>query len=97
MNNDSLKRSAVKFQAQKMTDYNGSTIKWHSWKKKTRVTIGTAGLLQILDNEDYTKKNAIDNQTVFHMLQAATVKGYAAHLVINMNLQGMDTWRITNL
>ena len=81
MNNDSLKKSAVKLQAQKMTNYKGSAIKWHSWKKKTRAMTGTAGLLQILDNEDYAKKNEIDNQTVFHMLQATTVKGYAAHLV----------------
>ena len=43
--------------------------------------MGTAGLLQILDSKEYSQKHAVDNQTVFHMLQAATVEGYAAHLV----------------
>ena len=81
INNEALKRSAVKLQAQKMTDYNGSAIKWHSWKKRTRATMGTAGMLQILDSVDYAEKHEIDNQTIFHMLQAATVEGYAAHLV----------------
>ena len=78
---ESLKRSAVKLQAQKMTDYNGSAIKWHSWKKITRATMGTAGMLEILDSADYVEKHEIDNQTVFHMLHEATVEGYAAHLV----------------
>ena len=45
--------------------------------------MGTAGMPEILDCADYAENYEIDNQIVFHMLQAATVEGYAAHLVDN--------------
>ena len=54
--NEALKRSNVKLQAQSITGFDGSAIKWHTWKKKTRAAIGTAGLLKILDDEDYANK-----------------------------------------
>ena len=79
--NSALKRSNVKLQAQHVSAFNGEPIKWRSWKKRTRVAIGTAGMLKILDNPSYAKKNVIDNETVFHLLQVATTDGSAAHLV----------------
>lgn len=79
--NEALKRSNVKLQAQSITPFDGSAIKWHTWKKKTRAAIGTAGLLKIFDDEDYANRNSADNETVFHLLQVATSDGNAAHLV----------------
>ena len=79
--NESLKRSNVKLQAQQVTSFNGNALNWRSLKKKTRAAIGTAGLLNILDDEAYAKKNPIDNETVFHILQVATSDGSASHLV----------------
>lgn len=37
-------------------------------------------MLNIIDDEQYAAKNLLDNETVFHMLQVATVDG-SAHLV----------------
>ena len=79
--NSELKRSNVKLQAQQVSAFNGSAIKWRTWKKRTRAAIGTAGLLEILDSADYASKNKVDNETVFHLLQVATADGNAAHLV----------------
>jgi len=79
--NDLLKRSNVKLQAQKITSYDGNSIKWHSWNKKMKAAVGTAGLLRILESEPYAKSNAMDNETIFHLLQVATADGHAAHLV----------------
>ena len=79
--NESLKRSNVKLQAQNVADFNGSALKWHTWKKKTRAVIGTAGMLRVIDSREYSKKNPVDNETVFHLLQVATSDGNAAHLV----------------
>ena len=79
--NSELKRSNVKLQAQQVSSFNGNAIKWRTWKKRTRAAIGTAGMLQILDSADYSTKNRIDNETVFHLLQVATADGNAAHLV----------------
>ena len=79
--NESLKRSNVKLQAQNVSNFNGSALKWHTWKKKTRAAIGTAGMLRVIDDREYSKKNPVDNETVFHLLQVATSDGNAAHLV----------------
>ena len=79
--NAALKKSAVKLQAQKISDFNGNELKWKSWKKKTRAAIGSAGLLDILDNAEIAESNLIDNETVFHILQVATADGNASHLV----------------
>ena len=79
--NEALKRSNVKLQAQSITGFDGNAVKWHTWKKKTRAAIGTAGLLKILDDEDFANRNSVDNETVFHLLQVATSDGNAAHLV----------------
>ena len=50
-------------------------------KKKRRAAIGAAGMLRILDSIAYANKNKVDNETVFHLLQVATVDGTAAHLI----------------
>ena len=80
-NNELLKKSNVKLQAQQVSAFNGNALKWHTWKKKSRAAIGTAGMLNILDSSSYARKNKIDNETVFHLLQVATADGTAAHLV----------------
>ena len=79
--NADQKRSNVKLQAQSIGTFDGKSIKWHSWKARARAAMGIAGMLDILDKPDYAKKNGIDNETVFHMLQVATVDGSASHLV----------------
>ena len=79
--NAALKRSAVKLQAQKVSEFNGNELKWKSWKKKTRAAIGSAGLLDIFDNAEIAENNVVDNETVFHILQVATADGNASHLV----------------
>ena len=79
--NEALKRSNVKLQAQTVSSFDGSAMKWHPWKKKTRAAIGTAGLLKVLDDETYATRNPVDNETIFHLLQVATSDGNAAHLV----------------
>ena len=79
--NEALKKSNVKLQAQLITGFDSNAVKWHTWKKKTRAAIGTAGLLKILDDEDYANRNSVDNETIFHLLQVATSDGNAAHLV----------------
>ena len=79
--NEALKRSNVKLQAQSVSVFDGNPLKWHIWKKKTRAAIGTAGLLRILDEENFATRNGADNETVFHLLQVATSDGTAAHLV----------------
>ena len=79
--NELLKRSNVKLQAQQVSAFNGNALRWHSWKKKSRAAIGTAGMLRVLDNESYADRHKIDNETIFHLLQVATADGTAAHLV----------------
>jgi len=79
--NELLKRSSVKLQAQKIVAYDGNSLKWHTWNKKTKAAIGTAGLLRILESESYAESNKMDNETIFHLLQVATADGHAAHLV----------------
>ena len=54
---------------------------WHTWKKKTRAAVGTAGMLSILDDEAYANRNPVDNETIYHLLQVASSDGNAAHLV----------------
>jgi len=66
--NANLKRSNVKVQAQSVSDFNGKSIKWYSWKKKTRSAIGQAGILSILDDANYAERNPMDNETVVHIL-----------------------------
>ena len=79
--NELLKRSNVKLQAQQVSAYDGSSIKWHSWNKKMKAAVGTAGMLRVLEEESYARSHPIDNETVFHLLQVATADGHAAHLV----------------
>ena len=79
--NEALKRSNVKLQAQQVTTFKGEAIKWHSWKKKTRAAIGTAGMLQTLDNQEYADNHKTDNETIYHLLAVATADGSASHLV----------------
>ena len=79
--NKLLKQSNVKLQAQQVAAYDGSLIKWHSWNKKMKAAVGTAGMLRILEDESYARSHPIDNETVFHLLQVATADGHAAHLV----------------
>ena len=79
--NEALKKSNVKLQAQQISPFKGESIKWHSWRKKTRAAIGTAGMLDVLDNKEYAKKNPVDNETIYHLLAVATSDGTAAHLV----------------
>ena len=79
--NESLKRSNVKLQAQQVPIFNGNPLMWHTWKKKTRAAVGTAGMLGILDDEAYAGRNPVDNETIYHLLQVATSDGNAAHLV----------------
>ena len=79
--NDLLKRSNVKLQAQQINAFTGNALKWHSWKKKSRAAIGTAGMLRVLDSIIYASKNKVDNETIFHLLQVATADRTAAHLV----------------
>lgn len=79
--NDALTQSSIKLQAQSMPAFNGDPHKWQMWKKRARATIGSAGYLNILDQENYAERNRMKNETVFHLLQNATVEGHAAHLV----------------
>ena len=78
---DFYRRSNVKLQAQSVPTFNGDPHKWQTWKKKARAAIGTAGLLRILDNEDYASKHKLENETIFHILQVATTDGNASFLV----------------
>ena len=79
--NEALKKSNVKLQAQQISSFKGEPIKWHSWRKKTRAAIGTAGMLDVLDDKEYADKNIVDNETIYHLLAVATSDGTAAHLV----------------
>jgi len=79
--NEAQKRSNVKLQAQQVPIFNGNPLMWHTWKKKTRAAVGTAGMLSILDDEEYAERNPVDNETIYHLLQVATSDGNAAHLV----------------
>ena len=79
--NELLKRSNVKLQAQQVVAYDGSSIKWHSWNKKMKAAVGTAGMLRVIQDEEYAKSHPVDNETIYHLLQVATADGHAAHLV----------------
>ena len=79
--NEALLQSNVKLQAQSMPIFNGDPHRWQTWKKRARATIGSAGYLNILDQKAYAEKHRMKNETVFHLLQNATVEGHAAHLV----------------
>ena len=79
--NELLKRSNVKLQAQHVSPFDGNSLKWHSWNKKMKAAVGTAGMLKVLESRSYASGHTIDNETVFHLLQVATADGNAAHLV----------------
>ena len=85
--NDALTHSSVKLQAQSMPGFIGDPHKWQTWKKQARATIGLAGYLNILDQENYAERNRMKNETVFHLLQNATVECHAAHLVDQFELE----------
>ena len=80
-NDDQYRRSNVKLQAQSVPTFNGDPHKWQTWKKKSRAAIGTAGLLRVLDDSDYTGSHQLENETIFHLLQVATTDGNASFLV----------------
>ena len=42
---------------------------WYTWKKKTRAAVETAGMLAISDDENHAKRNPVDNETIYHLLQ----------------------------
>jgi len=46
-----------------------------------KAAVGTAGMLKVLEDKAYGKRNSIDNETIFYILQVATADGHAAHLV----------------
>ena len=72
----------MKLQAQRVSLFNGYLHKWLTWKKKARTVIRTAGLLRILDNEDYASLHKLESETIFHLLQlATTTEGNALFLV----------------
>ena len=71
----------MKLQAQQVPIFNGNPLTWHTWKKKTRAAVGTAEMLAILDDDNHAKRNPVDNETIYHLLQVATSDGNAAHLV----------------
>ena len=79
--NELLKKSNVKLQAQQIVAYDGNSLKWHSWHKKMKAALGTAGMLKVLESEQHAKSHSVDNETIFHLLQVATADGNAAHLV----------------
>ncbi len=81
ISNEAQKRSNVKLQAQQVPIFNGNSLMWHTWKKKTCAAVGTAGMLSILDDEEHAERNPVDNETIYHLLQVATSDGNAAHLV----------------
>ena len=83
---ESFKKSNVKLQAQHVSGFSGNTLKWHAWKKKTRAAIGTAGMLRILDDENYALRNKVEHKIVFHLLQVATADSTAAQVVDNMKI-----------
>ena len=63
---------------------------WNIWKKKARAAVGTAGILAILDDENHAKRNPVDNETIYHLLQVATSDRNAAHLVNKYEEQTME-------
>ncbi len=79
--NEALTQSSVKLQAQSMPAFNGDPHKWQTWKTWAKATIRSTGYLNILEREAYAMRNRMKNETVFHLLQNATVEGHAAHLV----------------
>lgn len=79
--NERLTHSNVKLHAQSMPSFNGSPHKWQTWKKRARATIGSAGYLNVLDDEAYATSHRMQNETVFHLLQNSVIEGNAAHLV----------------
>jgi len=80
-NEDFYRRSNVKLQAQSVPSFSGDPQKWQTWKKKARAAIGTAGLLRVLDNQEYANAHRLENETIFHLLQVATTEGNASFLV----------------
>ena len=46
-----------------------------------KAAIGTAGMLRVLEDQEYAKTHKVDNEPIFHLLQVATADGNAAHLV----------------
>ena len=78
---DPHRKSNVKLQAQSIPLFNGDTHKWQTWKKKSRAAIDTAGILRIRNDPEYTKRHELENKTIFHLLQVATIKGNASILV----------------
>ena len=79
--NESLKKSNVRLKAQQISNFEGTSIKWYSSKKKMRAAVGTTVLLKILDSSIYASKNPTYNETIFHLFQISTVDDNAAHLV----------------
>ena len=54
---------------------------WHTWKYKPYATFGSAGMLSILDDEQYATRISVDNEMIHLLCQATTSDGNAAHLV----------------
>ena len=79
--NGAQKRSNIKLQAQQVPNFNWNPSMWHTWKKKTRAAVGTAGMLAIFDDENYANRNPVDNETIYHILQVVTSDENAVHLV----------------
>ena len=95
-----LKRSIVRLLDNQVTQFSGNLLEWHSWKNKFRAAIGTAGLLRIIDEASYAASHPTDNETIFHILQAADADGNASHLVdthenerdVRQSFHGLMRW-----
>eukprot|EP00560_Eucampia_antarctica_P002036 CAMPEP_0197835282 /NCGR_PEP_ID=MMETSP1437-20131217/25350_1 /TAXON_ID=49252 ORGANISM="Eucampia antarctica, Strain CCMP1452" /NCGR_SAMPLE_ID=MMETSP1437 /ASSEMBLY_ACC=CAM_ASM_001096 /LENGTH=61 /DNA_ID=CAMNT_0043440607 /DNA_START=165 /DNA_END=350 /DNA_ORIENTATION=- len=44
-------------------------------------TIGSVGMLRVIDDLEYAKVHKIDNETLFHLLQVSTADGKSVYLV----------------
>ena len=57
----------MKLQAQQVSIVNGHPFMWHTWKYKPYATFGSAGMLSILDDEQYATRISVDNEMI-HLL-----------------------------
>jgi hypothetical protein len=86
--------TALKLEAQKISDFNGDFDAWTKWRSRTECAFNGSGYDRILTDKNYSATNPKMNAIVYSQLAVATVDGNAHHLIKqhDKNKDGYEAW-----
>jgi hypothetical protein len=84
----------LKLEAQKIKDFTGGHKDWPKWKSRTECAFSGSGFERTLEDFEYARANERLNKVMYSQLAAATVEGFAYHLVskVEETKNGHTAW-----